>query len=307
MRELSTGENDRIMQIEYRDSTSILTEASGFLEGYTHTINPAIGCLHGGGACGVSCYAQFLNAHLFRNKNRASNPLGEWGTYLVVKQNSVPLLENEFMKASRRNPVHPFHISKLKIFASPATEPLLAQTLDIYRGWLNLAAQYPIRKWVIQTRSPLILHLKDDVERLGNKCCISFTLETDSDSRFTAIAPTGSPLPSQRRRVVEELKTWNTAVSLAVSPALPLENIEAFADWISNNVEYALVDTFLAGDGSAGIRTGGRSKTPEIFRANGWDWRDETEAKNLFRMLQDRMGNRVKWSQEGFICLAELR
>jgi len=132
MRELSTGENDRIMQIEYRDSTSILTEASGFLEGYTHTIKPAIGCLYGGGACGVSCYAKFLNAHLFRNKNRASNPLGEWGTYLVVKQNAVPLLENEFMKASRRDPTHPFHISKLKIFASPATEPLLAQTLDIY-------------------------------------------------------------------------------------------------------------------------------------------------------------------------------
>ena len=114
-------------------------------------------------------------------------------------------------------------------------------------------------------------------------------------------------LPSQRRRVVEELKTWNTAVSLAVSPVLPLENVEAFADWISNSVDYALVDTFLAGDGSSGVRTGRRSKTPEIFTANGWDWRNETQAKNLFRLLQDRMGNRVKWSQEGFICLAELQ
>src|SRR5216117_2646559 len=85
--------------------------------------------------------------------------------------------------------------------------------------------------------------------------------------------------------------------SLAVSPALPLENIEAFADWIANSVDYALVDTFLAGDGSSGVRTG-RSKTPEIFRANGSDWRNETEAKNLFRLLQGRMGNRVKWSQE---------
>ncbi len=294
------------MQLEYRASTSILTEATGFLEGYTHTINPAIGCLYGRGACGKPCYAQFLNAHLFRNQNRASNPLGEWGTYLIVKQNAVPLLENEFMKASRRDPAHPFHISKLKIFASPATEPLLAQTLDIYRGWINLAAQYPIRKWVIQTRSPLILAVKDDIERLGNKCCISFTLETDSDAVFTAIAPTGSPLPSQRRRVVEELKTWDTTVSLAVSPVLPLENVEGFADWIANSVDHALVDTFLAGDGSSGVRTGRRSKTPEIFTANGWDWRNETQAKNLFRLLQDRMGNRVKWSQEGFICLAEL-
>jgi DNA repair photolyase len=294
------------MQIEFRDSTSILTEASGFLEGYTHSINPAIGCPYGRGACGVPCYAQFLHAHVFRNKNRASNPLGEWGTYLVVKQNAVALLEKEFERASRRNPTHKFYIGNLKIFASPATEPLVAQTLDIYRGWLKLGAQYPIRKWVIQTRSPLILDLKNDIERLGNKCCISFTLETDSDSVFSAIAPTGSPLPSQRRKVVEQLRTWDTTVSLAVSPALPIENVETFADWISNSVGYALVDTFLAGDGSDGVRTGSRSKTPEIFEANGWDWRDETQAKTLFRLLQGKMGNRVRWSQEGFMRLVEL-
>jgi hypothetical protein len=67
------------------------------------------------------------------------------------------------------------------------------------------------------------------------------------------------------------------------------ENVERFADWISEHAEYALVDTFVAGDGSNGRRTR-RSEIPKIFEANGWSWDDETQAKHLLSLLESGMG-----------------
>jgi DNA repair photolyase len=288
------------MKIESIDATSILNEARGFLEGFTHSINPAIGCLFGQGACGAFCYAKSLNAHLMHGKR-----LGEWGEYLIVKENAVELLKQELERACRRKPDDPHYIEKLAIFASPATEPLLQQTFEIYRDWLRVLAGYPIRKWVIQTRSPLVLKLRGEIEKLGNKVCINFTIETDSDRVFTSISPHGSPLPSQRRDVIEELSGWSAQLSLAVSPCLPIEDVELFAHWITEHADYALVDTFIAGDGSKGQRTR-RTDIPKIFAANGWDWEDETQARDLLRLLKTKMGENASWSQHGFVRLVNL-
>jgi DNA repair photolyase len=286
------------MKILSCDAKSILNEATGFLEGFTHSINPAIGCLFGQGACGTFCYAKALNSHLMRGKH-----LGGWGEYLIVKENAVELLRQELERASRRNREDPRYIEKLAIFASPATEPLLSQTIDIYRGWLQLLADYPIRKWVIQTRSPLVLKLREEIERLGNRVCINFTLETDSDTVFTSLSPGGSPLPSQRRAIVEEVSSWSVTLSLAVSPCLPIENVESFADWISKHADYALVDTFVAGDGTKGRRTR-RTDIPKIFMAHGWNWEDESQARELLSLLQLKMGPNASWSHHGFVRLA---
>ena len=48
---------------------------------------------------------------------------------------------------------------------------------------------------------------------------------------------------------------WGVQLSVAVSPCLPIENVANFADWISEHADFAIVDSFVAGDGSKGRRT----------------------------------------------------
>src|SRR5689334_14645593 len=51
--------NGSRMQTVWIENKSILTPTSGFLaSGYTHTINPYVGCAFARSTCGTFCYAQ---------------------------------------------------------------------------------------------------------------------------------------------------------------------------------------------------------------------------------------------------------
>jgi hypothetical protein len=55
------------------ENKSILTPTSGFLgDGYSHTLNPYVGCSNAGSVCGIFCYAQH---QFYITKNRP------WGLY----------------------------------------------------------------------------------------------------------------------------------------------------------------------------------------------------------------------------------
>jgi DNA repair photolyase len=71
----------------------LLNKASGFLEGYSHTLNPYTGCAF---ACSY-CYVRQMPVALFRE--------GEWGGWVDIKENAAALLENELAKAKRKGPV----------------------------------------------------------------------------------------------------------------------------------------------------------------------------------------------------------
>ena len=49
-------------------SRSVLTPASGFLNAFTHTLNPYMGCAFGDGGCGVYCYVAESPIGLYAGK-----------------------------------------------------------------------------------------------------------------------------------------------------------------------------------------------------------------------------------------------
>ena len=86
---------------------SVLTQASGFLFAFTHTLNPYMGCTFGDGGCGVHCYV-------------AESPIGlyagqPWGQWLRAKSNAAEALHRDL--SSVRD------ISALRVFMSSARIP----------------------------------------------------------------------------------------------------------------------------------------------------------------------------------------
>lgn len=81
---------------------------------------------------------------------------------------------------------------------------------------------------------------------------------------------------------------------------MKLANPVEFANWIATHADHATVDTFVSGDGSPNGRRTSGTPLPVIYDRQGWDWRDEDDAKLLLDLLRERMGDRVGWSSHGF-------
>jgi DNA repair photolyase len=92
-----------------------LTPTSGFLaSGFTHTLNPYVGCSNAGSLCGLFCYAQF-----FINITKG-NP---WGLY-GAKRNTDDVYQRDYdrLKHPRKGDPKP-----VRIYMSSVTDPYLPQ------------------------------------------------------------------------------------------------------------------------------------------------------------------------------------
>jgi len=303
------GGAEPIQEVRRVAAQSILTPTGGFLQdgsgaGYTHTLNPATGCIFARGFCGSFCYARVFAERRFGR--------GAFGRTLVVKENAARLLERELARAAARPVDHPHHLSRLRIFAASTTDPCAGPARAVFRECLRVMARRPPGLLVVQTRSPAVLGLRREIlalaraQRRGEageapgEVALSFTLETDDSSFF---AGRDGPGVAVRRRVFERLSAWPLRRHLAVAPCLPLLDARAFADWIAEFATDATVDTFVSGDGSGGRRTAS-GPLPEKLRQRGHAWRSEVHARQLFGLLRARMGEHVGWSAAGFLRLA---
>ena len=293
------------MGLVYRDWTaqSALNPTGGFLggaggPGYTHTFNPAIGCAFAAGFCGRYCYA--------RGFAERQVGAGTWGRVVYLKSNAPALVRAELERAARRDPAHRHHVAALRVFSASTTDPCAGRALALYREVLGAVADFPIARWVVQTRAPAVVELAPELARLGPRAVVSFTLETDDDALWRR-GPAGAPGIAARRRAFEELQRALAGTGVrrhvAVAPLLPLAEPERFADWIAAFATDATVDTFATGDGSAGRRTAS-SELPELAAELGFDWRARAEAERLFDLLRERLGERAGWSAAGFARLA---
>jgi DNA repair photolyase len=280
---------------------SALGVTGGYLAGYTHTLNPAIGCILGSTHCGRYCYAQ----HSMPARTQAEGLA--WGEFLVLKDGFVEALEDDLLRAAARPIEHDHHISKLKIFFASSTEICAGPVLRTTRGCLLAFARAgaPVGRIVLQTRSPKVRELIDLILPLRHQLLVSFTMESDSDEAFVGANPPLMPRLAERRRAIEALVEAGVAVSITVSPCSRLVDPGAFAEWIARTADCAVVDTF-EGDGQHGARTA-RTETPALYRALGWgDFRDQSAARGLFEALVPHLGERVGWGQDGFARLADL-
>jgi DNA repair photolyase len=268
-----------------------LTKTGGFLAGFTHTLQPYIGCAFG---C-TYCYVQGLSVHHFHQPKMA------WGDYVHPRVGIAERLRAELKRHAARNA-----LGGLAIFMSSATDPYQGaeRKWRLSRACLEVMADYPPGLLVVQTRSPLVADDFERIKALGESGWLNFTLESDREDVRKALTPR-CPSIARRWATLAAAKAAGVQVQITVSPCLPYSNVKDFADRLVAHSDRVIVDSYVSGDGDGGRRTA-RTATGEMYQAAGWgDWRAEDGARALYAELAKRIGERAGWSQAGFLALTK--
>lgn len=275
-----------------RPAKSALTATGGFLEGFTHTLQPYTGCRFG---CDY-CYVQGSPVHLVHK------PRLPWGSYVHPRTGIAHHLAREMARYADKG-----KLGKLAIFMSSATDPYqgMERRHRLTRACLQVLAEYPPGLLIVQTRSPLVQDDFDLLRRIGERCWLNFTIETDLETVRKAVTPR-CPSIDQRLAALTTALDMDQNVQIAVSPCLPYSSVETFGTLLIRHSHRVIVDTYTSGDGMAGKRTA-KTAIPGLYQDYGWGvWSEEDPARSLFAWIRERIGERVGWSQDGFAALVRL-
>jgi len=211
-----------------------LAPATGFLRGYTHTLNPYVGCRFG---CSY-CYVRRLPVAFRRD--------APWGEWTEAKGGDPAALKDELARARQKGPV--------TVFMSSATDPYqpMEAKARITRRLLEAMAEQPPDFLLVQTRSPLVARDADLFRRLGGRVRVSVTVETDLEDMRRAFTPAAPPLAA-RFKALQRLREAGIPVQAAVSPLLP--HSPRFVERLAEAVPRIVVDDYFRGDGSGGVRS----------------------------------------------------
>ncbi|WP_010276194.1 SPL family radical SAM protein [Paenibacillus senegalensis] len=269
------------MNVQHKVSKKLLNPGSGFLNGYTHTLNPYAGCSF---ACSY-CYVRRMPVALFRKDS--------WGTWVDVKTGAKEQLVKELRRAKTKGPV--------TLFMSSSTDPYqpVEYKEQVTRGLLEAMVEVPPDFVLVQTRSPLVTRDTDLFLRLGERVRVSMTVETDLDHIRRLFTPSAPPIQA-RLKALSELKTAGVRTQAAIAPVLP--SSEDFPRLLKKAVDRVCIDDYFMGDGSKGRRTEqlGISQHYSINELDGWY---DPQAYLLVkdRLLQWFDEEQIKISQEGFL------
>ena len=275
-----------------RPASGALTKTGGFLTGFTHTLQPYIGCRFG---CEY-CYVKGLSVHRFHQ------PQLDWGDYVHPRTGIAEKLRQELQRLATKGA-----LATTAIFMSSATDPYqgLERRWRLSRACLDVFLDYPPGLLVVQTRSPLVADDFDRLQALGSRCWLNFTLETDLDAVRQQITPHCPSIP-QRLQTLQQAKAAGLNVQITVSPCLPFSDVETFGTLLTTLGQRVVVDTYTSGDGQAGKRTAATG-IPALYSDYGWPtWRNEIAAQTLYGWLQGRIGACAGWSQAGFAALTQM-
>lgn len=238
---------------------SIFTRATGFIRrgGFDWTCNPYVGCTFG---CGY-CYAAFLPP------GRRSPD--DWGRWFAAKTNAVELARRQAPK-----------VAGAAVYLSSVTDPYqpAERSLLLTRGILEALLPYQPRL-VVQTRGPLVVRDLDVLAEFRH-LRVNISIPTDSDEVRRRFEPKAPPL-EKRWFALHELRAAGIPVGVCVTPTLPVENVEAFAQRLAAFRPDVLVcQDFHDAEGRFGADTGpvARALLAEI----GWD-------STHYRRLVDRL------------------
>ena len=269
-----------------RPARGALTRTGGFLTGFSHTLQPYIGCRFG---CSY-CYVSQSNVHRFHNGGM------DWGNYVYPRVGIADRLQLELAKMKRSDT-----LERAAIFMSSSTDPYQGaeRTYHLTRSCLSVLETMPPGLLVIQTRSPLAARDFDIMAALGERCLLNLTIETDREDVRRVLTP-HCPSIRQRLQTATQARDRGIPAQVTVSPCLPYSSAEAFGKLLLEMSDRVIVDSFVAGDGGGGKRTA-RTGIPEMYAKSGWeDWRSQEAALTLYHWLNERIGDRAGWSQEGF-------
>ncbi len=266
-----------------RQARQILTPTGGYLEAFTHTLQPYVGCEH---SC-VYCYVREMAVQ------RANPYRLPWSGWISPKDNAPALLA----RAARRP-----GFAEARIFCSSSTDPYtpLERRLGLTRGCLEVMVASPPAALIVQTRSPLVLRDLNLLRRIPG-AAVSFTVTTEDEAVRRVFEP-DSPRFSRRLEVLAALRTAGVPVQAALAPLLPCDP-ERLARALAPVVDRVVVDDLFTGDGAGGRRS---TTALELLRRTGHaHWAHPGQARRALPALRRVLGaERVGFSQAGFGDLA---
>ena len=224
---------------------------------------------------------------------------GSWGSWVIAKSNLAERLDHELAALEKKA-----RLNETTIFMSSATDPYqgIERRLGITRQALETFVRHPIRRLLIQTRSPLIERDIEIIALLGDRAIVSLTLETDDDHVRRAITPT-SPSVERRLKTAKMFRARGIFVQLAISPMLP-NNPERFAELADAASNRVIIDTYFDGDGANGARSRALGMR-ELYAKHGCqEWFQPGAERRLVDAMIARLGPvRVLMSRDGFTAV----
>lgn len=258
----------------------ILTRTRGFLDAFTHSLNPYVGCSYGGALCGRYCYAP---AVMFKK---------EWGGPAEPKENAAELYAREIGRERRRGPV--------RIFMASVTDPYVPEERRrrITRAVLEAMVDDPPDFVAVQTHATLARRDLDLLAQLP--CALQISIESDRE-RFEGLPPPAATV-ADRLSLLGEARARGIATVGVVAPLLPLDDAHGFARRLDAACDRIIVDHWRIGDGSPGGTRTKRRGWPAAMERIGFGRWNEVDAMNTFvETARAVLGSpRVGVSREGF-------
>ncbi|BCC60797.1 TPA: radical SAM protein [Bacillus cereus] len=270
------------MTIEYLYKTpkTLLNKGTGFLSGYSHSLNPYTGCVF---ACSY-CYVRQMPVSIFRNS--------EWGTWVDIKKDAALTFQKELLRAKAKGPV--------TIFMSSSTDPYqpIEHKEKITQSLLEIMVDNPPDFLLVQTRSPLVRRDIKMLQQLGTKVRVSMTVETDREDIRKHFTPYAPPIPA-RLKTLQLLAELGIPAQVAIAPILP--SSERFAEILRPLVNRVCIDDYFMGDGSGGKRTSRRGLQALYRSIKMEEWYHPSVYQLVYkRMRQYFSEDELFISQKGF-------
>jgi DNA repair photolyase len=164
-----------------------------------------------------------------------------------------------------------------RVYMSSVTDPYqpIERRAKIVRALLPVLAERGVRL-VVQTRSPLVSRDIDFLKRF-EFVRVNMTVTTDSETVQRAFEPK-APTNERRLAAISEVRAAGIPCSITMTPLLPVENADLFADrLLATRVEHFVVQPFHADRGRfvAGTREGALRLIREM------NWSDESYRRTV--------------------------
>jgi len=234
-------------EVTYKNASSILTEAKGFMASYDYTLNPYSGCSFG---C-TYCYAAFFSRTEEQRKN--------WGYWVNVKENALQLLV-KFRKKSLRDKT---------IYMSSVTDPYqpIERELNLTRSLLKELLDFHQPRLVIQTRSPIATRDIDLFQQF-KAIQVNMTITTDSETVRKVFEPL-CPSNASRLKAIKEINDAGVNTCITMTPLLPIENAEDFAKkLLDTGIKKFIIQPFHSDKGKFVASTG--EKARQLVKEMDW-------------------------------------
>jgi DNA repair photolyase len=268
-------------ELFYKNPKTILNKGTGYLTGYSHTLNPYAGCSF---ACSY-CYVRRMPVSLFRQK--------EWGSWVDVKQGAADLLHKELRRAKKNG--------KVTIFMSSSTDPYqpIEYQEEVTRSLLKVMADEQPDFLLVQTRSPLVTRDIDLLLKLEKRVRVSITVETDLEEIRRHFTPEAPPIPA-RLQALKILTGAGVPTQAAIAPVLP--SSEQFPEKLRGLVNRVCIDDYFMGDGSGGKRTNSLGLLTKYKQLDLEQWYLPTSYSLVYERLKKVFTeNQLYLSQDGFL------